>query len=242
MNGIIKIEDVRCFINENDIVYLNLEDVAIGLGFIQFKNGKQYIRWERINGYLKEFNFIPTSGEKGFIPENIFYRLCMMAQSDIARKFQALVCDVILPQIRKTGGYIPITDNDDENEIMAKALMIAQKTLAKKDQIIAQQKPKVEYYDRVLDTENTLTITQIAKSFGMSGVRLNKILHDSCIQYKQSGQWMLYSKYADMGLTKISTIIDSNGESHSHMKWTQKGKKFIYDTLLELGFVKGDDE
>lgn len=129
-----------------------------------------------------------------------------------------------------------------ENEIMSKALIIANKNINAMTQRLLEQKPKVEYYDKVLDTENTLTITQIAKSFGMSGVRLNKILHDSGIQYKQSGQWMLYSKYADMGLTKISTVVDSNGESHSHMKWTQKGKKFIYDTLLELGFIKGDDK
>lgn len=129
-----------------------------------------------------------------------------------------------------------------ENEIMSKALIIANKNINAMTQRLLEQKPKVEYYDKVLDTENTLTITQIAKSFGMSGVRLNKILHDSGIQYKQSGQWMLYSKYADMGLTKISTVVDSNGESHSHMKWTQKGKKFIYDTLLKLGFIKGDDE
>jgi Uncharacterized phage-encoded protein len=133
-------------------------------------------------------------------------------------------------------------NNISEKELLAQALIVANHSIEEMNKRILENKPKVEYYDKVLDTENTLTITQIAKSFGMSGVRLNKILHDSGIQYKQSGQWMLYSKYIDMGLTKISTVVDSNGESHSHMKWTQKGKKFIYDTLLKLGFIKGDDK
>ena len=189
MNEIIKIENVRCFIGEDNIAYLNLEDVAIGLGFVEIaQSGNKVIRWRTVRQYLKDLNVIATScdgiGKNNlpeFIPENIFYRFCMKANNEVAKIFQSLVCDIILPQIRKTGGYIPIMDNDDEENLMARALIIAQKTLARKNEIIAQQKPKVEYYDKVLDAENTLTITQIAKSFGMSGVRLNKILHDSGI-------------------------------------------------------------
>ena len=104
MNQLQVIEGVKARLNNEGVAELNLEDVARGLGFTQKKNGNEYVRWERVNGYLKEFNF-PTSGEKDFIPENIFFKLCFKAENEIARAFQDLVTDVILPTIRKTGKY-----------------------------------------------------------------------------------------------------------------------------------------
>ena len=95
---------------QDGTIYLNLEQCARGLGFTQNqnKNGNVYtsVRWERIEGYLKEFGFSPTSGGKGaFIPENIFYRLAMKAKNEVAERFQAWIADEVLPSIRKNGGY-----------------------------------------------------------------------------------------------------------------------------------------
>ena len=101
---IITVKNVNAYI-ENDIAYLKLADVARGLGITQLKNGIEYIRWDRLKEYLKDFNF-PTCGESDFIPENIFYKLCMKANNDVARKFQDLVADEILPSIRKHGAYM----------------------------------------------------------------------------------------------------------------------------------------
>ena len=103
-NELITIQNVRGYIDEKGIAYLNLEDVARGLGFIQIKSGKEYIRWERVTEYLKDFSF-PTSGENDFIPENIFYKLCMKANNEVERKFQDIVADEILPSIIKNGMY-----------------------------------------------------------------------------------------------------------------------------------------
>ena len=64
-----------------------------------------------------------------FIPENIFYKLCMKANNETARKFQDIVGDEILPAIRKNGGYIVTNDEDDEMTIMAKAILVAEKTI-----------------------------------------------------------------------------------------------------------------
>lgn len=109
MSNLITISGVRGFIDENGVAQLNLEDVARGLGFTQIstKGDKQYesIRWERVNGYLVEFKFSPTSGGNEFIPENIFYRLAMKAKNETAEAFQAIVADEILPAIRRTGMY-----------------------------------------------------------------------------------------------------------------------------------------
>lgn len=98
------ISGVSCY-EQDGTAYLKLDDVARGLGFTDFKNGVEYVRWARVDKYLAEFGFA-TSGERPeFIPENVFYRLAMKANNPVAEKFQALVADEIIPSIRKTGSY-----------------------------------------------------------------------------------------------------------------------------------------
>jgi prophage antirepressor-like protein len=102
LSNLITISGVRGFIDENGTAQLNLEDCARGLGFTEIKDGKEYVMWRRVKGYLVSFG---TTAEAEFIPENIFYRLAMKAKNETAEKFQALVADEILPAIRKTGTY-----------------------------------------------------------------------------------------------------------------------------------------
>lgn len=112
-SSLVCISGVRGY-EEDGVAYLHIEDSARGLGFerTESKNGVEYtsIRWERVEGFLDEFGFRPQVGENGkphdyYIPENIFYRLCMKAKNEVAEKFQAKVADEIIPSIRKTGGY-----------------------------------------------------------------------------------------------------------------------------------------
>lgn len=97
--------------------------------------------------------------------------------------------------------------------------------------------PKAEYTDRVLQAEGLITTTAIAKDFGMSARKLNGILNKEGIQYKQGGQWFLYSQYQDKGFMQSST--DKEGRISS--KWTQIGRKFIIEFLLDLGYVLNKD-
>ena len=101
---IINIKGVECY-ETDGTAYLKLETVARGLGFIQEKNGIEYVRWDRVEGYLTEIGFPHKWGKDDFIPENVFYRLAMKAKNEVAEKFQAKVADEIIPSIRKTGGY-----------------------------------------------------------------------------------------------------------------------------------------
>ena len=106
-----------------------------------------------------------------------------------------------------------------------------------KQQLI-EYEPKVTYYDLVLKSPNLLTITQIAKDYGKSGQWLNKFLNEQKVQYKQSGTWLLYQKYAQMGYTKSETYIDEEtGFSKLNTKWTQKGRLFIYDLMKSNGYL-----
>lgn len=118
-----------------------------------------------------------------------------------------------------------------------------------KNVLIAEYEPKVTYYDQILASVDTITITQIAKDYGMSAQELNKLLHEQGIQYKQNKQWILYQKYAKLGYTKSKTvpITYKNGEQGVALntQWTQKGRLFLYELLKNHGYlplIEQDDE
>lgn len=114
-----------------------------------------------------------------------------------------------------------------------------------KEKIIKELKPKADYTDMILKNKGLVTITQIAKDYGMSGKEMNKILHERGIQYKQSGQWLLYKQYQGKGYTHSETIdiTRSDGMTDVKMttKWTQKGRLFLYD-LLKVNNILPDIE
>ena len=139
-------------------------------------------------------------------------------------------------------------DFNSPEKVMARALLMANETISSlstnikiKDQQIAELKPKADYTDRILKSKSLVTTTQIAKDYGMSGTALNKTLHELRVQYKQSGQWLLYSKYQAKGYTHSETmeIKNSKGIPRTTMqtKWTQKGRLFIYNLLKEEGIL-----
>ena len=105
MNEIMTIQGVECY-EKDGVAYLKLEAVARGLGFTEIKDGKEYVMWRRVDGYLEKFGFGTSAERPDFIPENIFYRLAMKAKNCAAEEFQAKIADEIIPAIRKTGGYM----------------------------------------------------------------------------------------------------------------------------------------
>lgn len=104
-------------------------------------------------------------------------------------------------------------------------------------QRISEMKPKASYYDNILQNKSLVTIGQIAKDYGMSAQALNKLLHDLKVQYKQSGQWLLYSKHHSKGLTHSDTTEiehkDGSTSVRMHTKWTQNGRLFLYELLKQ---------
>ena len=132
--------------------------------------------------------------------------------------------------------------------VMARALQIANKKLdevkmliAAKDEEIAEMKPKVSYYDVILNCKDLVSVTQIAKDYGKSAKWLNEFLSSHKIQYKQGDQWFLYQKYAAKGYaqSKTQSFAGKDGEPHSkaHTYWTQDGRRFIYELLKNEGIL-----
>ncbi|MEY8241735.1 MAG: phage antirepressor KilAC domain-containing protein [Cycloclasticus sp.] len=96
---------------------------------------------------------------------------------------------------------------------------------------LEEQAPKIEYHDRVLATGNGLTTTEIAAEFNISAFKLNQILKELKVQRWVGKRWVLTVAYLGLGLTTEITIMDDGPVTHHHMKWTEKGRSFIYGLL-----------
>ena len=173
------------------------------------------------------------------INESGLYSLVLASKLPQAKAFKRWVTAEVLPQIRKTGGYIPLKDKEGRElsdlEIMCRAMMIMKKSIEQKEQLIADLQPKADYVDEVLDSVDCLTMTQVAKGLGMTVHDLTTRLLQDGIIYEQSGQYMLYAPYARRGLaaTRTHTHRDLFGTVHTHtyLVWTEKGKKFIHEII-----------
>lgn len=199
-------------------------------------------------------NIVTTPGgnqEVWMLTEDGLYEVLMQSRKPIAKQFKKGVKQ-ILHEVRTTGGYIATKAEDTPEEIMARALTIAQATLAKREERlkqlevkaeqqqatielqekeIKQAAPKVNYYDTHLQSVNTLTTTQVAKEIGMNAEKLNSKLKELGIQYKQSDQWLLKAPYDRWGMHDVRTNIFTSERGNTHTNtytvWTQKGRRFI---------------
>lgn len=201
-------------------------------------------------------NFIPADvPNRGMtiINESGLYSLILSSKLPKAKEFKHWVTSEVLPTIRKHGMYATeeLLDNPDFaikvfNELKAerekrKALEI---TVDVQKQIIKELKPKADYTDLVLKSKTLLTTTQIAKDYGVSGKKFNKLLNELKIQYKAGGynkQWLLYSKYQDKGWTHSDTIRFTRSDGREDFvletKWTQKGRLGLYELLKKCGIL-----
>lgn len=104
-------------------------------------------------------------------------------------------------------------------------------------QQVNEMQPKASYYDMILQNKSLLSITKIAKDYGMSGMAMNKKLHELGVQYKQGDIWLLYAKYQDKGYTQTTTHVIDADKARVSTKWTQKGRLFIYELLKNEGIL-----
>lgn len=104
-------------------------------------------------------------------------------------------------------------------------------------QQVHELQPKASYYDMVLQNKSLMSMTKIAKDYGMSARKMNKLLNDLGVQYKQGDIWLLYAKYQDGGYTQTSTHVIDAENARVSTKWTQKGRLFLYDLLKDEGIL-----
>lgn len=180
------------------------------------------------------------------INESGLYQAVFNSSLPQAKAFKRWVTSEVLPAIRKHGLYAVNEILENPDMVIAALTKLKEerelrKTLALenaiKDQQIAELKPKATYYDLVLQCNSLLSVTEIAKDYGMSATKFNKVLKGLGVQYKQSGVWFLYAKYQGMGYTSTKTQNynrpDGSQGSKVHTYWTQNGRLFLYYLLKE---------
>lgn len=180
------------------------------------------------------------------ISEPGLYRLVMRSRKPEAKEFQRWVTHEVLPQIRKTGGYIPTTAADDDMTILAKAVMIGQRTMeAQKQQIASQQsrivelEPKARFADAVAASDGTCLVGELAKMLRQNGMdigqnRLFRLLQaDGYLGKSGSNRNVPTQRAMDLGLFRIKETTVTHADGHTTVsrtpKVTGKGQRYFID-------------
>lgn len=236
-----------------------LADLCRAIGIQNSRNVKSRLDADDVR-LIDTIDNLGRTQQVTYVTEAGMYEVILRSDSETAKPFRKWVTSEVLPAIRKTGGYLATKQDDTPEEIMARALIVAQDTIKRKEERLkeleaqAEQQqatieiqteeikksaPKVTYYDTHLQSVNTLTATQVAKQIGMDAEKLNKKLKEARIIYKQSGQWILHAPYSTWGMhsTRTQTYTRSDGSTGTsvYTVWTTKGVRFII-ALYENGW------
>ena len=240
-----------------DVVEINGEpffeiySTGMALGYTTCAKGKVYSYKSRIDTIIKNADIRPVShGVKLYFAEDQLYDFMMEARTEKCRPFRKWVVSEVLPTIRKTGGYVNddelfikhyLPDADERTLILFKAAFNSIKnmgaTIAEQKETIEEQKPKARYYDMILQSPNTVAVSLIAKDYGLSAKRFNKVLNGLGVQYRVNGAWVLYAEHQGNGYTVSKTYLLNNGNSHMSTYWTQKGRLWLYELLKAKGVL-----
>lgn len=245
--------EVRTIVIDNEVWFVG-KDVC---DILKYQNGSRDINRhvdeeDRIKEMIAQYqNGTLVKTQTILINESGLFSLALSSKLPKAKEFKRWITKEVIPSIRKHGGYLTpakieeVLSNPDTIIKLATEL----KKLRTENQIQAQQiaefKPIKEYVDIILQSTDTVTITQIAADYGLSAKKLNKILNEEKVQHKVNDQWILYSNMMNKGYTKSETIdierSDGRIESKMYTRWAQKGRLKIHEILTNLGFIANYD-
>lgn len=196
----------------------------------------------------------PISGkmqEVNFIPEGDVYRLIARSKLPQAEKFEKWVFDEVLPSIRKTGGYIAGQEHMTDDELLANAILVAQRKIAERDKVIQAQndtitelKPKAVFADAVSSSKTSILIGDMAKLLRQNGIEIGQkrlfdwLRNNGYLIKRKGSDWnMPTQRSVEMGLFEIkeSTHLDGNGcnITTKTSKVTGKGQVYFINKFLK---------
>lgn len=235
--------DVRV-VDNNGGLWLVGKDVATVL---KYSNPPKALRDHVPDKFKRTERIVhPLGGAQDtiLINEAGMYKLVMRSKLPKAEEFSDWVCEEVLPSIRKTGMYATpakveeiISNPDAFIETLIKGY---QRVKGERDAAlnqVAELKPKADYCEKILQSPETLCVTVIAKDYGYSGVMFNQLLGSFKIQRRVGKVWVLYQEYIGKGYVVTESVVTKNGGSATQMKWTQKGRMFLYDFLKARGIL-----
>lgn len=249
--------------NENPLFLA--KDVAewIEYGFDSKGNRDTNGMLRTIDEEEKEKNVNPINNRVSwFLTEDGLYEVLMQSRKPIAKQFKKQVKQ-ILKQIRQTGGYIPVSQEDDEQELLAKAFLIAQKTIEKKEELLQQatkvieeQKPLVEMAKDFLDKDGLVSVDDFAKNLAIKGLGRNnmyKYLREQKIL--MTDEWenpftlkkmygenhhKPYARFINEGkMVWKPTSYNTHTEKYNHKPYfTAQGVEYMLKKLRKNGYIK----
>ena len=176
---------------------------------------------------------LPRQGETWMLTEDGLYEVLMQSRKPIAKQFKKGV-KKILHEIRVKGGYIVSRENESDEDLMARALVVAKSTLRRRDErikaletqtrnqqealevkdtqiaelntTVSEMQDKVSYLDLIMQSKEHLTATQIGQDYGMSAVAFNRMLASFKVQRKVNNVWVVYAPYITEGYVTSNTI------------------------------------
>ena len=196
------------------------KDVAQALGYKNPSNALQvHVDSEDKTSYLIQVSGSNYKANTLFVNESGLYALILSSKLPQAKAFKRWVTSEVLPQIRKTGGYIPTRDASGRElsgkEILERAEVLVGRTLRMVNE----------------PAEDTLTATQVAKTFNMKVCDFNAVLCDMGIQYRRNGHWNISEDLADRNLTRwrthVSYSLKGKLKIKVYMTWTMDGLRYL---------------
>ena len=237
--------EIRITQNEKNEVFFCLMDVCNALDLVNPSQVKTRLDSSNLismevstksSNRHGEFTRITTMT---YIGEPNLYRCIFQSNKKEAKEFQDWVFNKVLPQIRKTGGYIPVTEEDDEKSILSKALTIAQRTLEAKDRLIEEQRPMAKLGRQVTGSEENIMVGEMAKLLYENGIdigrqRLFKWLREHGYIFKHSREPM--QKWVERGIMAVRecwVTTDHGMELSVTPMITGKGQDYFLKIFLE---------
>lgn len=220
------------------------KDIAVALGYSAPRNAIQ----AHVDNEDKTTALIQCTGSEYksnavIINESGLYSLILSSKLTSAKKFKRWVTSEVLPSLRKHGAYFTAETlhktMSDPRELAKLLTTLAdeQEKRRKLEEENAFLSVKANYYDRILQSKNSVPVTQIAKDYGMTAIAFNKMLRDYGIQYSIRNSWVLYAEYANLGYTQSKTYQIGDDKAIMHTCWTQAGRIFLYNFLAERGIT-----
>lgn len=217
------------------------KDIATVLGYSNTRDAmNKHVDDEDKNTVAIRDGITRGNPNQTVINESGLYSLILSSKLPTAKKFKHWVTSVVLPSIRKHGMFATEKTIDqmlEDPDSMIKLLTELKKERAR----AAKLEPKAKFCDMVLQNPSLVTVTVIAKDYGMSAQAMNKLLKDLRVQYDQHGVWFLYAKYQNKGWTQSATHMvmkkDGTEKAVVNTKWTQKGRLGLYELLKDHGLL-----
>lgn len=185
-------------------------------------------------------------GEANIISESGFYALVLRSRKPIAKPFRLWVTQEILPQIRQTGGYISIKEEESNEVFLARAVQIANETIKHKDEIIANQKKRIASLEEtekdwklLMDTKGTFSVNEIAHFIGIGEYKLFSYMRNIGLLFKnENGDNVPYENPTNKGKFTAIPAIAPDGTAHLQTRIYPDGISYITKLLRKYGYLE----